>query len=503
MILELLTWAGYIFITLLVGVVASGVIYTRWHYGVLETTEGLPALIKPYFVGGSDPFFYKGICCEEDIKRVKMYGPIFGMYEGRAPHIYITDPDLIRLIFIKDFDHFQNKRMYDEGHELINDMMDILPYEKWKVVRTYFSPQLTTGKIKTMSYQMLDTIHDWMDKLIKKADGQRCIVNPKIDFTSLTLDVIARCAFGTRINVLDDTNDPFFRYVRKLTLDDEEPSWMFSLVQMFPFLVKMEPVFPLDAINFFGDLLKNILSTRKQSGQRANDFVDVMNDMIDKCKTDPDYGRLGITPTTAMCQAMAFLFAGFQTTAETLTLMAFRLSQKPDKQDKLIREVDDFYERHDGKIEHDHVSELVYLNACMNETLRMNPALIRLERDCQSDWTHKGTGLKVKKGTTIQVPVFAVHFDEKNYPEPYEWKPERFLPENKDALNPYAFLSFGQGPHNCIGMRFAKEEIQMTMASVLKHFRFEDTEGAKLKMKPGRLFLNNYEPFKLTMVPRK
>lgn len=46
---------------------------------------------------------------------------------GRAPHIYITDPDLIRLIFIKDFDHFQNKRMYDEGHELINDMMDILP----------------------------------------------------------------------------------------------------------------------------------------------------------------------------------------------------------------------------------------------------------------------------------------------------------------------------------------------------------------------------------------
>lgn len=52
--------------------------------------------------------------------------------------------------------------------------------EKWKVVRTYFSPQLTTGKIKTMSYQMLDTIHDWMDKLIKKADGQRCIVNPKM-----------------------------------------------------------------------------------------------------------------------------------------------------------------------------------------------------------------------------------------------------------------------------------------------------------------------------------
>lgn len=99
MILELLTWAGYIFITLLVGVVASGVIYTRWHYGVLETTEGLPALIKPYFVGGSDPFFYKGICCEEDIKRVKMYGPIFGVsYLCICRKLFIISKVVTRLL---------------------------------------------------------------------------------------------------------------------------------------------------------------------------------------------------------------------------------------------------------------------------------------------------------------------------------------------------------------------------------------------------------------------
>ncbi|XP_021967530.1 cytochrome P450 3A56 [Folsomia candida] len=503
MILELLTWAGYLFVTLLVGVVTTAIIYTRWNYGVLESTKGLPAVIQPYFVGGSDPFFYKSICCEDDMRRAKMYGPIYGMYEGRAPHIYITDPELIRLIFIKDFDHFQNKRIFETGHELINDMMDILPYDKWKVVRNYFSPQLTTGKIKSMSYQMHETIDDWMKKMIKKADGTRYTADLRTDFTALTVDVIARCAFGTKINVLDDPNDPFFNYVRKMSFDDVEPNWMFSAIQMFPFLATLQPFFPKEVMDFFGDLLKNILSTRRQSKQRANDFVDVMNDMIDKCKTDPEYKRLGIDENTAMCQAMIFLLAGFQTTAETLTLMAFRLSQHPEIQDRLIQEVDDFYKRHNGKIEHDHLSELVYLTACMNETLRMNPALIRIERVCQKDWTHAPSGLTVKKDTAIQVSAFAVHFDEKNFPEPYEWKPERFLPENKESMNQYAFLSFGQGPHNCIGMRFAKEEIQMTMASILKSFRFEDTEGAKLKMKPGRVFLNNYEPFNLCMVPRK
>lgn len=130
--------------------------------------------------------------------------------------------------------------------------------------------------------------------------------------------------------------------------------------------------------------------------------------------------------------------------------MAYYFAKHPEIQDKLIAEVDDFFERHDGKLDHESVGELVYLQAAMNETLRMNPSLIRIERKCQKDWAAP-TGLKVKKGITIQVPAYAVHFDEKNFPEPNEWRPERFLPENKDKLNPYAFVSFGQGPHNCIG----------------------------------------------------
>lgn len=51
------------------------------------------------------------------------------------------------------------------------------------------------------------------------------------DFTALTVDVIARCAFGTKINVLDDPNDPFFNYVRKMSFDDVEPNWMFSAIR--------------------------------------------------------------------------------------------------------------------------------------------------------------------------------------------------------------------------------------------------------------------------------
>lgn len=91
--------------------------------------------------------------------------------------------------------------------------------------------------------------------------------------------------------------------------------------------------------------------------------------------------------------------------------------------------------------------ELIYVHAFMNETLRMHPPLIRIERVCQKDWRDEVTGLEIKEGVTVQVPCFALHYDEEFYPDPYEFRPERFLPKNRDKLNPYAFVAFGQGKY--------------------------------------------------------
>lgn len=77
--ITLLTALGYFIVTVLVGIITAAVVYARWHYGTLEKVKGLPALIKPAFVGGSDLFLYKKIVHDADTENVKKYGKVYGV----------------------------------------------------------------------------------------------------------------------------------------------------------------------------------------------------------------------------------------------------------------------------------------------------------------------------------------------------------------------------------------------------------------------------------------
>ena len=67
--------------------------------------------------------------------------------------------------------------------------------------------------------------------------------------------------------------------------------------------------------------------------------------------------------------------------------------------------------------------------------------------------------------------VNELHYDENVFPKPHEFRPERFLPENKTAAMNFSWQPFGAGPRNCIGMRFAQIEMKLTLAKLLTKYR--------------------------------
>lgn len=193
--------------------------------------------------------------------------------------------------------------------------------------------------------------------------------------------------------------------------------------------------------------------------------------------------------------------SGYETTSATLSFLSYLLVKYPEVQDKVIKEVDDYLARHGGNVEHETLGELVYLSACFQETLRIFPSLIRIERKCTKEWRHE-SGLVIPEGMIVEIPVFSLHEDPEYFPDPHIFKPERFLPENKDNLNPYSYLPFGLGNHNCIGMRMSKENSLIAMVKILKIFKFRAAANTNIVVKKGSTFAFQTEPFSVEAVKR-
>lgn len=62
-------------------------------------------------------------------------------------------------------------------------------------------------------------------------------------------------------------------------------------------------------------------------------------------------------------------------------------------------------------------------------------------------------GFKVSKGANAIIITYALHRDPRYFPEPEEFRPERFLPENSEGRPPYAYIPFSAGLRNCIGKK--------------------------------------------------
>ncbi|VEN53748.1 unnamed protein product, partial [Callosobruchus maculatus] len=142
-------------------------------------------------------------------------------------------------------------------------------------------------------------------------------------------------------------------------------------------------------------------------------------------------------------QALQFFLAGFETTSSTISFTLYELCKHPKYQNTLREEIKATVAK-DGDITYENLMDMKYLDMCILETLRMYPVLPFLDRRCNTEYKIPDSDLVIEKGLPVYIPMFGLHFDEKYFPEPFEYKPERFEKGtsvyNKHGL---VFLPFG------------------------------------------------------------
>jgi cytochrome P450 family 135 len=146
---------------------------------------------------------------------------------------------------------------------------------------------------------------------------------------------------------------------------------------------------------------------------------------------------------------MTLLVAGHETTATALSWAVERLVRHPDKLDRLTEEV--------------RAGETEYLDAVINETLRLRPVISLVARRL-TEPVEIG-GWELPAGTTVTPSIYLVHRRPDVYPEPDRFLPERFL-DNPPGT--YTWIPFGGGVRRCLGGAFAHFEMRVVLAELVR-----------------------------------
>lgn len=148
-------------------------------------------------------------------------------------------------------------------------------------------------------------------------------------------------------------------------------------------------------------------------------------------------------------QCISYLGAGYETVTITLALTLFDMAKHEEVQENVIDGIDEYLEKQNNVLNYDCVLELSYLEACGDEAVRLYPALTVLTRQVMEEYMFP-TGLRSEKGVRIHLPVYYIHRNPVNFPEP-EVRPERFLPGERKNIKPYTYMPLGEGYRICIG----------------------------------------------------
>jgi cytochrome P450 len=152
-------------------------------------------------------------------------------------------------------------------------------------------------------------------------------------------------------------------------------------------------------------------------------------------------------------ELMTLLIAGHETTASTLAWTFDRLAHEPRVVHELTAEIE-------------HENDGPYLTATLQESLRSRPVLPNTLPRYVEQPIRVG-GWDYEPGCCLVANAYLVHHDPDLYPEPYTFRPERFLDEKPGT---YTWIPFGGGRRRCLGASFAMLEMEIVLAEVLRRF---------------------------------
>ncbi|XP_022987685.1 cytochrome P450 734A1-like [Cucurbita maxima] len=394
----------------------------------------------------------------------KIYGSTFLIWFGPIARVAVSDPDMIREIFITNSHLYEKNEAHPLVKQLEGDGLLTLNGPKWALHRKIISPTFHSDNIKLLIPLIEEIIVEMVQKWSSMAE-ETTLGGVEIDvfdsFQTLTEDVITKTAFGCSY---EDGKAIFKLQTQQMILASEAfqkvfiPGYRFLPTRTNMKSWKLEKEIKKSLIKLIEGRKRNFEKNWAINEKGPKDLLGLMiqasisvHDIVEECKS--------------------FFFAGKQTTSNLLTWTTVLLAMHPQWQILARHEVFTICGPR-ALPSPDDVSKFKILSMILNESLRLYPPTVATIRRANADMELGGR--MIPRGTEFLIPILAVHHDQTIWGnDASEFNPERFSDGVSRAGNhPVGFIPFGLGVRNCIGQNLAILEAKLAMVIILQRLSF-------------------------------
>ena len=380
---------------------------------------------------------------EEDI------GPMSGLRAG----VWISAPALIKTVLLDERDKFGKRVQVRLFKPLLGRGILSSEGAEWKWQRQAAAPMFRPAEL----HSFVPTFVQAADDMLRRwpAGGVQPIDE---EMSRVTFAVISE----TLLPAADESTRA--RFQRSVQAMQHHGGWdiLFAYLGLPVWMPRPGGLEKLRAMKWMRETVRALVRPRRaHAGPAPDDLVQRL-----MAARDPESGR-SMDDAQVADNVLTFYLAGHETTAKALTWTLYLLARFPQWAAMLREEID--RETRGAPVAAEHVERLVRVQQVIKESMRLYPPVPVMSRQALVDTTLAGHRLRA--GSTVLIPIYAIHRHARRWERPDEFDPTRFAPGAEGAIPRYQYMPFGAGPRICIGLSFAMIEATAILATILQKVR--------------------------------
>ena len=396
----------------------------------------------------------------------------------------VSHPDYVKHVLQDNHANYIRGRFYDNFKPFFGEGLLTTDGDFWLRHRKLVAPLFHKRRVDACSEQIVSSAEALIERWEPHSrSGEAFDIVPEM--MRFTLSVLGKMTFGMDVSHLAETIGPAVRHgvaamMPQGNLNDFTPRWLPT-----PHNRRIST-----ARRALASVMQWVREERRRGRHSGEDLTTLLTSVVDE-ETQERLSEKEVED-----EMMTIFLAGHETTGSGLAWALYALATHEEVRRRVAEELARVLG--DRPPDASDIPNLPYLTMTIDECLRVFPPIWGFTRDAAGE--DEIGGYRIPAGSSIFLSPYVTHRLPEFWRKPNGFDPEHFLPDVAAARPRFAYLPFGGGQRQCIGIHMAKLQIQIVIATIVQRFRFHAVpghpieRGALVSLRPLRGIMMTLEP---------